>query len=59
LSFQRIRPFALAACGPDALDTQIAADLSRIRSYIIADGNLAMALEIDSGIYLWAPTGAD
>jgi heat shock protein HslJ len=44
-----------AACGPGALDTRIAADLARVRSYVIADGNLALALEADAGIYLWEP----
>lgn len=44
-----------AACGPDALDTRIAADLSRVRSYVRTDGQLALALEADSGIYLWEP----
>lgn len=44
-----------AACGPDALDTRIAADLARVRSYTITEGQLAIALEADAGIYLWAP----
>lgn len=44
-----------AACGPDALDTRIAADLSRVRSYVMTEGRLAIALEADAGIYLWEP----
>lgn len=44
-----------AFCGPDALDTQIARDLSRIRSYTYAGMNLSLALEADGGTYLWGP----
>jgi heat shock protein HslJ len=44
-----------AFCGPGALDTQIARDLPRIRSYTYAGANLSLALEADGGIYLWAP----
>lgn len=44
-----------AFCGLGALDSQIARDLPRIRSYIYAGMNLSLALEADGGIYLWAP----
>jgi len=44
-----------AFCGQGALDTRIAADFERVRSYTIAGGNLSLALEADAGIYLWAP----
>jgi heat shock protein HslJ len=44
-----------AFCGPGALDSQIARDLPRIRSYTFAGMNLSLALEADGGIYLWAP----
>jgi YD repeat-containing protein len=44
-----------AACGEGALDVQIARDLERVRSYTIADGQLNLALEADSGLYTWRP----
>lgn len=44
-----------AFCGPGAMDSQIARDLPRIRSYTFAGANLSLALEADGGIYLWAP----
>lgn len=44
-----------AFCGPGALDTQIARDLPRIRSYTYAGMNLSLALEADGGTYLWGP----
>jgi heat shock protein HslJ len=40
-----------AACPPGAIDSQIARDLSRVRSYIIRNGRLFLSLEADSGIY--------
>ena len=46
-----------AMCGPGAIDTPIARDLSRIRSYTIAGGRLSLALEADAGVYIWAATG--
>lgn len=45
-----------AACGPGAMDTRIARDLASMRSYTLAGGRLAIALEADAGIYLWAPS---
>lgn len=45
-----------AFCGPGALDSQIARDLTRIRSYTYAGVNLSLALEADGGTYLWAPS---
>lgn len=44
-----------AFCGPGALDSQIARDLPRIRSYTYAGMNLSLALEADGGTYLWGP----
>lgn len=45
-----------AMCAPGAMDTRIARDLSRIRSYTLTpNGELSLALEADAGIYLWAP----
>lgn len=47
-----------AFCGPGALDSQIARDLPRIRSYAFAGMNLSLALEAGGGTYLWAPADA-
>ncbi len=44
-----------AMCGPDAMDTRIAADLGRIRSYTLRGDTLNLALEADGGIYTWNP----
>jgi heat shock protein HslJ len=44
-----------AMCGPGAMDTRIARDLTSMRSYTLTGGRLAIALEADAGIYLWAP----
>jgi predicted membrane-bound spermidine synthase len=41
---------AVAGCGPAA-----AAALSRVRSYLFADGLLHLSLEADSGIMHWQP----
>jgi para-nitrobenzyl esterase len=44
-----------AMCGPGALDTQIAGDLGRVRSYAVTGGRLRLVLEGDAGSYLWEP----
>lgn len=44
-----------AMCAPGAMDTRIARDLSRIRSYTLTPTGLSLALEADAGVYLWAP----
>lgn len=44
-------PMTRAACGPGAIDTQIARDVDRMRSYIIRGDRLFIALEADGGIY--------
>jgi heat shock protein HslJ len=46
-------PMTRAMCQPGALDTQIASDLTRIRSYTFRGEFLGLALEADAGIYLW------
>lgn len=46
-------PMTRAMCGPGAMDTQIARDLNRIRSYTVEGGRLNLALEADGGIYVW------
>jgi heat shock protein HslJ len=48
-------PMTRAFCGEGALDSQIARDLEFIRSFVLVDGKLAMALQADAGIYLWEP----
>lgn len=37
--------------GPGAMDSRIAADFSRVRSYTLRSGRLYLALEADAGIY--------
>lgn len=44
-----------AMCQPGAIDTQLAADMARVRSFTMAEGRLHLALEADGGIYAWAP----
>ena len=46
-------PMTRAACQPGAMDTQIARDLSNIRSYTFRGEFLGLALQADAGIYLW------
>jgi heat shock protein HslJ len=46
-------PMTRAMCQPGALDTQIASDLSKVRSYTFDGNRLGLALEADAGIYLW------
>lgn len=40
-----------AMCGPGAMDTQIAGDLDRVRSYTLRGDRLYLALEADAGVY--------
>jgi heat shock protein HslJ len=40
-----------AMCGPGAMDSRIAADLRRIRTYTLRGDRLFLALEADAGIY--------
>ncbi|MFC3100831.1 META domain-containing protein [Altererythrobacter lauratis] len=47
-----------AFCGEAAMDTRIAADLPNLRSWVIADGDLYLALIADGGIYRWTPAPA-
>ena len=46
-------PMTRAACQPGAMDTQIARDLTNIRSYTFRGEFLGLALQADAGIYLW------
>lgn len=53
-------PLALTRmmCPQPSADTQVAAALGRVRSYLIADGKLNLSLEADSGIMRWEPATA-
>jgi para-nitrobenzyl esterase len=53
-------PMALtrAACPPGSLHDQIARQWTYIRSYVIRDGHLFLALMADGGIYEFAPLAA-
>ncbi len=44
-------------CPQPSFDTQVAAALGRVRSYLISDGQLHLSLEADSGIMHWRPAG--
>lgn len=44
-----------AFCGDGALDTRIAQDLEKIRSYTVADDRLFLTLEAGAGTYAWRP----
>lgn len=46
---------AQVACGPGTLDTRVARDVARVRSFTISNDVLSFALEADGSIYLWAP----
>lgn len=42
-----------AFCGDGALDTRIAQDLEKIRSFKVEDGRLFLSLEAGAGTYVW------
>jgi hypothetical protein len=42
-----------AMCGAGAMDTRLAQDMTKVRSFTLADGRLNLALEADAGIYVW------
>ena len=44
-----------AMCPPGSLDTKLARDLGFVRSFVLKDGHLFMALMADGGIYEWEP----
>lgn len=46
-------PMTRAMCQPGAMDTQIASDLTKLRSYTFEGSRLSLALEADAGTYLW------
>lgn len=52
-------PIALTRkfCPQPSVDTTVAAALGRIRSYLLADGQLHLSMEADSGIMHWEPRG--
>jgi para-nitrobenzyl esterase len=46
-----------AYCGEGALDTRIAQDLEKIRSFKVEDSRLFLALEGGAGTYVWRAAG--
>lgn len=42
-------------CPQPSADTQVAAALGMVRSYLISDGKLSLSMEADSGIMHWEP----
>ena len=50
-------PIALTRmfCPQPSVDTAVAADLGRVRSYLLSDGKLHLSMEADSGIMHWEP----
>jgi heat shock protein HslJ len=44
-----------ALCPPPSLDQRLVRDLSRVRGYLLRDGQLHMSLEADAGVYSWRP----
>jgi len=48
-----------ALCPPPSMDESIAAQAGNIRSYLLRDGKLYLALMADGGIYVWEPEPAD
>ncbi|WP_129791338.1 META domain-containing protein [Sphingosinicella sp. CPCC 101087] len=53
-----IQPLAstMAACPPGQIE-RLPADLSNVRTFVIADGRLHLNLMMDGGDYVWAPVG--
>jgi len=55
-------PIALTKmfCPQPSIGATVAADLGRVRSYLVSDGKLHLSMEADSGIMHWEPrTGAN
>ena len=50
-------PIALTRmfCPQPSVDTTVVADLGRVRSYLLSDGQLHLSMEADSGIMHWDP----
>jgi putative lipoprotein len=50
-------PLALtrAMCGPGSLQDRMARDWTNVRSYVLANGKLHLALQADAGIYEFVP----
>lgn len=45
-------------CPQPSADTQVAAALGMVRSYLLADGQLHLSMEADSGVMHWRPVGS-
>jgi para-nitrobenzyl esterase len=48
-------PITLAACPPDSLSDRFVRDLGYVRSFVMEDGELFLALFADGGILRFAP----
>lgn len=50
-------PIALTRmyCPQPSVDTQVAAALDQVRSYLLSDGQLHLSLAVDGGIMHWRP----
>ena len=50
-------PIALTKmfCPQPSIGATVAADLGRVRSYLVSDGKLHLSVEADSGIMHWEP----
>ncbi|MEQ8410266.1 MAG: META domain-containing protein [Erythrobacter sp.] len=46
----------MAMCPPDSLSEKLGQQLGFVRSYVMRDGRLNMALMADGGILVWEPT---
>jgi heat shock protein HslJ len=46
-------------CSPPSLGERLAADLPNLRGFMVRDGQLALSLMADAGIWLWAPIASD
>ncbi|KEO88950.1 hypothetical protein EH32_04390 [Erythrobacter litoralis] len=49
----------MAMCPPDSLSEKLGQQLGFVRSYVMRDGRLNMALMADGGILVWEPTEAE
>ena len=58
LTFGAIAMTKMACLQPSA-DAKVAAALGMVRSYLLADGQLHLSLEADSGIMHWEPAAAN
>lgn len=58
LTFGNIAP-TMAMCPPDSLSEKLGQQLGFVRSYVVRNGQLNMALMADGGILVWERTEAE